>query len=535
MFTDPLLRGRRRGWAAGRLLVFLSATALIASGCGTGATTTPGDTGSNATTPKHGGTLTVGTYGEMYGLDPVKADQGLLGGSQALAVYDSLMRLDDKGVPQPYLAQSMTPSSDLKTWTMKLRPDVKFSDDTPLDAAAVVFNVKRHLDPANASRARANLTEIASVVATDPQTVTFTLKDPFASFGSVFVDQPGWVASPTAVQKWGKDYNTHPVGAGPFVFESWTPDAQLVLNRNPNYWQKGQGLPYLDKLVFRPIPDGVTRLASIKSGDVQAGPSIDAPDFKQAKTDANLDQKMIVSNGGQGIIINVKKVADVRVRRAMMLAMDKSAINTVVFDGGMPVAHGPFSPDKTWAMANDGGIWPDFNLTEAQKLMDQVKADSGQSTFTYSLMCSNNPARAKLAQLIQDMFKKIGITINIQMVDVTKVVSLLTSHDFDLGCHTVNAFDDPVPLLEQQFESGQPRNYSQYQNTKVDAAFKAAEATTDVGQQKTQYQIVNQELGTDLPYLFYANSLQGLIFRKNVHLDKYYGELKFYSAAVWLS
>jgi len=532
MLTRPKPRGRSRRFAAGRLLAVVSAAALIASGCGTGATTT-GDTGSSDATPKRGGTLTVGTYGEMYGLDPVKADQGLLGGSQALAVYDSLMRLDEKGVPQPYLAESMSPSTDLKTWTMKLRADVKFSDGTPLDAEAVVFNVKRHLDPANASRARANLSEIDSVVATDPQTVTFSLKDPFASFGGVFVDQPGWIASPTAIQKWGKDYNTHPVGAGPFVFDSWTPDSQLVLNRNPSYWQKD--LPYLDKLVFRPIPDGVTRLASVRSGDVQVGPSIDAPDFKQAKTDTNLDQKMIVSNGGQGIIVNVAKVSDVRVRRAMMLAMDKSAINTVVFDGGMPVAHGPFSPDKTWAMSNDGGIWPDFDLAAAQKLMDEVKADTGQTEFTYSLMCSNNPARAKLAQLIQDMYKKIGITINIQMVDVTKVVSLLTSHDFDLGCHTVNAFDDPVPLLEQQFETGQPRNYSQYNNPKVDAAFKAAEATADINEQKKQYEIVNQELGTDLPYLFYANSLQGLIFQKNVHLDKYQGELKFYTAAAWLS
>ncbi|MER7007881.1 ABC transporter substrate-binding protein [Dactylosporangium sp. NPDC000555] len=530
MFTHPKLRGRR--WAAPRLLATVAATSLLASACGTGATTSPGTASSDAT-PKRGGTLTVGTYGEMYGLDPVKADQGLLGGAQALAVYDSLMRLDDKGIPQPYLAQSMTASSDFKTWTMKLRPDVKFSDDTPLDADAVVFNTKRHLDPANASRARANLSEIESVSATDPQTVTFQLKAPSASFAAVFVDQPGWIASPVAVQKWGKDYNVHPVGAGPFVFDSWAPDSQLVLNRNPGYWQKD--LPYLDKLVFRPVPDGVTRLASVKSGDVQIGPSIDAPDFKQAKADTNLDQKMIVSNGGQGIIINVKKVSDQRVRRAMMLAMDKSAINTVVFDGGMPIAHGPFSPDKTWAMPNDGGIWPDFNLAEAQKLMDQVRADTGQASFTYSLMCSNNPARAKLAQLIQDMYKKIGITINIQMVDVTKVVSLLTSHDFDLGCHTVNAFDDPVPLLAQQFKTGQPRNYSQYQNPKVDAAFKAAEATADHNEQKKQYQIVNQELGTDLPYLFYANSLQGLIYRKNVHLDKYHGELKFYSAAAWLS
>ncbi|MDT5025449.1 MAG: peptide/nickel transport system substrate-binding protein [Micromonosporaceae bacterium] len=533
MSPTPKLRTPGGRWAATRLLAVVGVIALLASGCGTGATTPNSGSSNDAATPKRGGTLTVGTYGEMYGLDPVKADQGLLGGSQALAVYDSLMRLDDKGVPRPYLAESLTPNTDLTVWTMKLRSGVNFSDGTPLNADAVVFNVKRHLDPANASRARANLNVVNTVVATDPLTVTFTLKTPFASFGSLFCDQPGWIASPTAVQKWGKDYNTHPVGAGPFVFESWTPDAQLVLNRNPNYWQKD--LPYLDKLVFRPIPDGVTRLASLKSGDIQVGPSIDAPEFKQAKADSNLSQNMIVSNGGQGIIINVAKVTDVRIRQAMMLAMDKNAINTVVFDGAMPFAHGPFSPDKTWANPNDGGIWPDFNLAEAKKLMEQVKTDTGQSTFTYSLMCSNNPARTKLAQLIQDMYKQIGITININMVDVTKVVSLLTSHDFDLGCHTVNAFDDPVPLLQQQFQTGQPRNYSSYSNPKVDAAFKAAEATTDLTAQKAQYKIVNQQLGTDLPYLFYANSLQGTIFRKNVHLDKYYGELKFYSAAAWLS
>src|SRR5262249_22082096 len=145
---------------------------------------------------------------------------------------------------------------DPKTLVLTLRDGVTFHDGTPFNAEAVKFNLQRDLDPA-VSKNISDLSNIASAYASGPRGGAVHLKQPLASLVLALADRAGMVVSPTAAQKWGKEYNLHPVGTGPYSFVEYVPNDRLVLAKNAKYWQAGK--PYLDKITFRYITDQRTR------------------------------------------------------------------------------------------------------------------------------------------------------------------------------------------------------------------------------------------------------------------------------------
>src|SRR5687768_14233333 len=205
-----------------RCLFILSAGALLAAGCGDdsggdaapGATNAPGATAGASTTlqPVPGGRVTLMITSEIRGMDPVNVtgSSGLSGEPIRMhAVYDSLVLTDNKtNEVQPILAESLT-STDNIVWTLKLRPNIKFSDGTPYDAEAVKYNWDRHGDPANKSTAAATIAGMTTEVV-DPLTVKITLKVENGSFPRVVASQLNWQASPSAVKAKGATYATKP-------------------------------------------------------------------------------------------------------------------------------------------------------------------------------------------------------------------------------------------------------------------------------------------------------------------------------------
>ena len=142
---------------------------------------------------------------------------------------------------QPKLALSWTPSEDFKTWTFKLRPGVKFHDGTPFNAQAFKENFNRQKDPANKCRCAFYIAFINSVEATDELTVVYNLKDPSVNLPAIvsFPSANNSVQSPTAWKTKGDDYNRNPVGTGPYILKSWAAGDRMVLEKNPDYWNKG--------------------------------------------------------------------------------------------------------------------------------------------------------------------------------------------------------------------------------------------------------------------------------------------------------
>ena len=255
----------------------LAVAALVLTACGgrpTDETTRPTITSTN---PYGGDPATEGTpkRGGMLASAPTARPSGSTRPCRTPTRPRSrsttrCMKLKPDGSAEPYMAESMDSPDGGQTWRLGLRDGVTFTDGTPLDAHAVIVNVQRHIDKVSSPGHR--FTEpIESMRAVDPLTVEFRLKSPFGLFpmafaGSFTTGSLGTIISPAALQQYGDQIANNPVGAGPFVLGNWTRDSRMVLTRNPNYWQ--EGMPYLDGLEFRPLPDTETRYASIENGDV---------------------------------------------------------------------------------------------------------------------------------------------------------------------------------------------------------------------------------------------------------------------------
>jgi peptide/nickel transport system substrate-binding protein len=240
---------------------------------------------------KQGGSITVGLELDIPGFDPLKVGVfDTAAESAAAAIFDTLVTLDAKGEPQPKLAVSWTNSDDFKTWTFKLRPGVKFHDGTPFNAEAVKANFDRQKDPANKCRCAFYISAIHDVQAPDELTAVYNLNDPSLNLPSlVSIQSVNFVIqSPTAWKTKGDDYNRNPVGTGPYILKSWTAGDRMVLEKNPDYWNKGH--PYLDRIVFKPLPDAQSRFASLQSGeaDLVWDDEYDPDNMQKAQKDPKL-------------------------------------------------------------------------------------------------------------------------------------------------------------------------------------------------------------------------------------------------------
>src|SRR5436190_19312880 len=266
---------------------------------------------------KKGGTLTVGLELDIPGFDGLKVGvYDTAANIAASLILETLVRLDDSGKPAPGLAVSWTHSDDFRTWTFKLRQGVKFHDGTPFNAQAVAWTFARLKDPKNNCRCAFYLANILKVEATDDSTLVYSLKDPSVDFPAILTrpTESNTVHSPAAIQAKGDDYNRNPVGTGPFVLKSFTAGDRLVVERNPDYWDKGK--PYLDRVVLRPLPDSQSRFASLKSGetDLVWADEYEADNIQRAQKDPTLQ---VLSYGGSGATValfntKVEPLDDVR-------------------------------------------------------------------------------------------------------------------------------------------------------------------------------------------------------------------------------
>ena len=256
-----------------------------------------------ASAQKPGGTITVGLELDIPGFDPLKV--GVFDTSAetaAAAIFDTLTTLDDKGEPQPKLALSWSHSDDFKTWTYKLRPGVKFQDGTPFNAQAVKENFDLQKDPANKCRCAFYIAYIHDVQAPDELTVVYNLNDPTVNAPALasVPSANGVMQSPTAWKTKGDDYNRNPVGTGPYILKSWTAGDRIILERNPDYWDKDK--VYLDRIILKPLPDAQSRFASLQSGeaDIVWDDEADADNIQRAQKRPEADRAHLCRFGSCG-------------------------------------------------------------------------------------------------------------------------------------------------------------------------------------------------------------------------------------------
>src|SRR3990167_9217086 len=210
-----------------------------------------------------GGTLRVGMDADNTTMDPHRSTAAV--DRQVYNnVYGKLLDIDAKFGIVPQLAQSWEIRNAGLTYVFKLRRGVKFHDGSDFTAEIVKWNFERMRDPALASPRRSEIAPVKDVKVVDSHTVEITLSAPFAPFLSVLTDRAGMMVSRAAVEKFKDDFARNPVGTGPFRFVERVKEDPLTLRRFDGSWEPG--LPHLDEVVYRPIPDSSVRFTAIRTG-----------------------------------------------------------------------------------------------------------------------------------------------------------------------------------------------------------------------------------------------------------------------------
>jgi peptide/nickel transport system substrate-binding protein len=460
-----------------------------------------------------GGTLTWLQVSDTGFVDPIRVQNfAASDGPIGAMLYDMLVYTDQSnGVVKPQTAQSLT-STDGLVWTLKLQPNIKFSDGTVYDASAVKFNWLRLQDPANAAARAAQANTIASMDVLDPLTLKLTLKDKNAVFPQTVATIP-FIGSPAAIQAEGNDkFNSQPVGAGPFTLKSWTRDSNMVFVRNPNYWQAPR--PYLDQVILRIVNDETQRVNTFLAGDANMmftnQPASSAP-----LTKGGAVQYSATLNGGTNMYFNVRKkpFSDIRVRQAIAMAIDRTDINNVANGGVIPPMNSAFR--ETSPFYDPGILQLPYDPVKAQQLFDQFAADNG-GPLTFTLTGFNTGVYNVALPYIQaklNSFRNVKVSIVAEAAATHN--TRLPNGDFEAALYAI-PFDDPEPGWTGLFTCNAPATPSGYCNSNFDALAADQRQTLDPQKRIADIKDMQKIFYSDVPTFFFQRRVSWQFAAPNV-------------------
>ncbi|MDI3298577.1 MAG: ABC transporter substrate-binding protein [Bacillota bacterium] len=488
-------------------LVTVAVAALLLAGCGGGGSSqnTAGKekgTGTGASSSQGGGTITIGINADPPNLDP-SGSTALVDRYVQNSIFDKLYDMDASLQVVPVLAASLPEvSADGKVYTIHLRQGIQFSDGTPFNADAVVFNLKRYMSPESARHSE--LSFVQDVQKVDEQTVRIILTKPFSPLLYTLTDRAGMMGSPAAIQKEGANFGQHPVGTGPFMFESRTKGDQIVLVRNPHYWQKGK--PKADRLVWKVVTDDNVKVVNLKAGQLDIIDTVPAQSVGDLQSNSAFRVDIGPGLGFQGLYLNVNEPPfnNVYLRRAVDLAIDRAALVKVVFGQTADPGYGPF-PAGTPAAAASGAV-PSVDLAKVKQLLAQGGHPDG---FSFTLKIAASPVNQQVAQVLKNMLAQAGITMNIQQEEFGTLLDDSTKHNFQASALGWSGRPDPDGNIYAWLYTGGSLNDSAYSNPQVDQLLDQARATNEMAQRVDIYRRVMEIVHQDVPYVY-------LYFPKNV-------------------
>ena len=369
------------------------------------------------------------------GLDP----HGSLSGDARIiwaCIYETLVYLDEKMEIQPRLATSWEVSEDGKVWTFKLREGVKFHDGTPFNAEAVKFTFERLIK----NKPFAVGVEIQNIEVVDDYTVKFHLKEPFVPFLSELTRTRCSIISPTAVE--GEDFK--PIGTGPFVFEEWVKEEKIVLKRNDDYWGAA---PPLSRVTFKIIPDAHTRVMALEAGEVDIigiGLGQIPPEAVQRLKDNPQIQlkSRVPAHNTVWLAMNQDNefLQDLRVRKAIIYAIDAESIVEHVIEGTGVVAVAPWSPAMIFGV-KPGLQLPGYDPEKSKALLAEAGwtdtdgdgvLDKDGKPFKITLIVHNIPPWRAVAEAVQAQLSDVGIALEIVELERGAYFKVLREKDFDM-------------------------------------------------------------------------------------------------------
>jgi peptide/nickel transport system substrate-binding protein len=464
-------------------------------------------------------TLRFGLAEDPDVLDPTLA-RTFVGRIVFAALCDKLFDIDENLNIVPQLATSYQWSPDSKALTIKLRQGVTFHDGEKFDAAAVKYNIERHKTMAGSNR-RGELAPVSSVDVIDASTVRLNLSAPFAPLLAQLADRAGMMVSPKAAQTEGDKFGAKPVCSGPFKFVERVAQDRIVLERYPNYWNKGE--IHLDKIVYVPIPDATVRLANLKSGQLDFIERVGASDIPALKTDSRFKISRITEIGYQGITINIGKSdlaqknplgRDARVREAFELALDREGIVQVAMDGEADIGNQWVAPTNSFYAKNVP--IPKRDVARAKALL----AEAGVPNPSFTLVTATTSDAQKIAQVVQAMAKEAGFDVKIQSTEFATSLNMADKGEFEAYVLAWSGRADPDGNIFSFAACKQPLNYSGICKPELDELLNRSRTTLDKAERKKIYeQIATILIAKERPdiYLFhrhwlwaYTNKLSGL-------------------------
>lgn len=423
------------------LLIAILAISMFLVGCSSKSKETSGtkkESNSAATSKKD--TLVFARGGDSTSLDPITTTEG-----ETFKVTDNIFENllfygDQDTTVHPGLAESWEVSPDGLTYTFKLRQGVKFHDGTDFNADAVVFNFDRWMNgdadkfPYYTMFGGYKADEghvIKEVKAVDANTVQFVLKRPQAPFLKNLAMSPFGIASPTAVKKYGDKFRENPVGTGPFKFVEWKQNDTITLEKNPDYWQKG--LPKLNKVIFRVIPENTARLNALANGEIDLMDGLNNSDEASVTSNDKLQviERPSMNVGYVGLTSTHKPLDNKLVRQALNYATDKQSIIDSFYGGKAIPAKNTMPPSIEGY--NDAVEAYPYDLEKAKALLKEAGFEKGFTIDLWAMPVARPymPEAQKVAEVLQESWSKIGVKAKIQSVDWATYLDKAAKGEFD--------------------------------------------------------------------------------------------------------
>ncbi|MQQ09069.1 ABC transporter substrate-binding protein [Epibacterium sp. SM1979] len=422
-------------------------------------------------------------------------------------IYESLLRYNTDLEPQPSLAKSWTISDDGLVYTFTLQDGVKWHDGTAFSADDVVFSADVFLRETHA-RLRSSLKYVDSITAPDAQTVVFTLNEPFGPFISIF-ETGTMPIVPKHIYE-GTDYannpaNATPIGTGPFKFSAWEKGSYIHLVKNEDYYL--DGLPKLDEVFYRVIPDAAARAVAFETGEVDVLPGGSVENWDVPRLTAMEG----VCSTGKGweffaphawMWLNNREgpTADKRFRQAVMYAMDREFVRDVVWNGFGKVPTGPVS-SKTNFYTDDVNIY-EHDPAKAKALLDEM-GYNGEPVRLLPLPYGETWQR--WAEAVRQNLSEVGIKIEIDATDVAGWNEKTAQWDYDMAFTYLYQYGDPAlgvsrTYVASNIAKGSPWNNVQgYVNEGLDAKWDAAAVMADPSARADAYVDIQKTIVDDVP------------------------------------
>lgn len=452
---------------------------------------------------KYGGTYRAAISSEPPLIDP-QVDTTLQVYTLSRNIFGTLVRYkgDTLELEPELLAEMPKASADGKTYSFKLKDGVTFSNGAKLTAKDVKYTFERMLLPATKAQngwlleqivgagemEDGKATELAGLKVTGDLTFDLTLTDPYTPFLQSLAN-PGLSIFPAEYAKSkGDKFGREPIGTGPFKLKEWKPNELMVLEKNPNYYEKG--LPFLDAVEYRFIADEATRWLEFQSGNVDEGEPPSSADEKTARAEGKFQVQDIVSLNTYYLALNNKFYSNPKLREAVSLAIDRKAILDSVFNGQGKVATSFVTPGIPGAL--QGGAGFPFDPAKAKQIINDNKLE-GTKIEAWQ-RGGDKVTDTNLA--IQQMLGDVGIKYEVKIVD--KATFNQARGKGEIPAHQGNwfaDFPDPDNYLYTYLHSKAGATMSiNYANADVDAKLVEARSITDQAKRESIYQAVEKKL-----------------------------------------